>query len=304
MSDFLHDGWSIFIAVTTIVSILACLALLIIAARRRQMSDDNSTGHVFDGDLVEMNNPLPRWWMGLFVLTIVFALGYVVVYPALGSYKGLLGWSSSGTLQAEQDMAEAESAKVYAAYAVQPAELLAGDASAMATGQRLFLNNCATCHGSDAKGSKGFPNLTDKDWLHGGSPEKIEETIREGRIGNMPPMGAAVGGAQDLHGVAQYVLSLSNGASDSVAVASSRAKFTVCASCHGIDGKGNTALGAPNLADDVWLHGWGEAAIVEIVTQGKRNVMPPQKDRLTAAQIHLLASYVWSLSHPRAVAVR
>jgi cytochrome c oxidase cbb3-type subunit 3 len=304
MSDFLHDGWSIFIAATTLVGILACLALLIIAARRRQMAEDNSTGHVFDGDLVEMNNPLPRWWMGLFVLTIVFALGYVVVYPALGSYKGLLGWSSSGTLQADQEMAAAESAKVYARYAMQPAELLAGDASAMASGQRLFLNNCAACHGSDAKGSKGFPNLTDSDWLHGGSPEKIEETIREGRIGNMPAMGAVIGGAENLHRVSQYVLSLSNSANDAVAAALGRSKFAVCAGCHGLDGKGNTAVGAPNLTDDVWLYGWGEAGIVDIVTQGRRNVMPPQKERLTEAQIHLLAGYVWSLSHPRAVASR
>ena len=175
----------------------------------------------------------------------------------------------------------------------------------MAIGQRLFLNNCATCHGSDARGSKGFPNLTDADWLHGGTPEKIEETITLGRTGVMPPMAAAVGSAADVRDVANYVLSLSGDPHN----ADRRrrrggSKFAACAACHGADGKGNPALGAPNLADKVWLHGWGEDAIVDIVEHGKTSVMPAQAGRLTPEQIHLLASYVWSLSQTRRTASR
>jgi cytochrome c oxidase cbb3-type subunit 3 len=166
----------------------------------------------------------------------------------------------------------------------------------MAIGERLFINNCAACHGSDARGSKGFPNLADSDWLHGGTPEKIEETITEGRQGTMPPMAAAIGGPQEIHEVAQYVLSLSGSPHDSTAQFG-KPRFMACAGCHGIDGKGNPALGAPNLTDKVWLHGWGEDAIVAMVNNGKLNVMPPQKERLSKEQIHVLASYVWSLSN-------
>ena len=169
-------------------------------------------------------------------------------------------------------------------------------------GERLFANNCAQCHGADARGSKGFPNLTDADWLYGGAPEKIVETINGGRQGNMPPMAAAVGSAEDVKNVANYVLSLSGSPHNAVAAELGKAKFAVCAACHGPDGKGNQALGAPNLTDKIWLHGWGEQAIVNIVTQGKVNVMPAQKERLAPEQIHVLGAYVWSLSQGRAVA--
>jgi cytochrome c oxidase cbb3-type subunit 3 len=304
MSDFFSSGWSVFIAVATLVSLAACLALLVFASRRTKMADDNSTGHVFDGDLVEMNNPMPMWWVVLFVLTVVFALGYVYAFPALGSVAGSLGWTSRGELEADQAQAAKEIAKVYAAYTAVPAEMLSQDDKAMAIGQRLFINNCAACHGSDARGSKGFPNLTDDDWLHGGSPEKIEETITLGRTGVMPPMAAAVGSAADVHDVAQYVLSLSKSPYDSIAASSGKAKFAACAACHGADGKGNQAIGAPNLTDNIWLHGWGEAAITEIVNNGKTNVMPGQGGRLSQEQIHVLASYVWGLSHPRRTAAR
>ena len=304
MSDFFSDGWSIFIAVTTIVSLIACLALLAFASKRTQMANDNSTGHVFDDDLVEMNNPLPMWWVVLFILTVVFSFVYVYFFPGLGSAAGSLGWTSRGELAADQARANEAMAKVYAPYAQLTAEALSQDPKAMAIGQRLFLNTCSTCHGSDARGSKGFPDLTDGDWLHGGTPEKIEETITQGRTGVMPPMAAAVGSAADVRDVANYVLSLSGDPHDSIAASSGRKKFVACAACHGADGKGNQALGAPNLADKVWLHGWGEEAIIEMVNKGKTNVMPPQAGRLTPGQIHLLASYVWSLSQPRRVAQR
>ncbi len=304
MSDFLSSGWSIFIAVATVAGLLACLALLVFASRRKAMADDNSTGHVFDGDLVEMNNPLPMWWIVLFVLTVVFALAYVYVFPGLGAAPGSLGWTSRGELAADQARVNETTATVYAAYAQKPAEELSRDAAAMAIGQRLFLQNCAQCHGSDARGSKGFPNLTDDDWLHGGSPEKIEETIALGRIGVMPPMAAAVGNSTDVRNVANYVLSLSGSPHNAIAAAEGKKKFVVCAACHGADGKGNQAIGAPNLADKIWLHGWGEDAIVAMVNEGKTNVMPAQGGRLTPAQIHLLASYVWSLSHVRQTAAQ
>jgi cytochrome c oxidase cbb3-type subunit III len=299
MSDFFSSGWSLFIALATLVSLIACLVLLVFASRRKPMAGDNSTGHVFDEDLVEMNNPLPLWWVVLFVLTVLFSLVYVYAFPGLGAAAGSLGWTSRGELEADQAKVAASMAKVYAVYAQQPAEALSRDVRAMAIGQRLFINNCATCHGSDARGSKGFPNLTDNDWLHGGTPEKIEETITIGRTGVMPPMAAAVGSASDVHNVANYVMSLSGDPHNAIAAAAGKAKFAVCAACHGADGKGNQAIGAPNLTDKIWLHGWGEAAIVDMIDHGKTNVMPAQGGRLTAAQIHLLASYVWSLSQSR-----
>jgi cytochrome c oxidase cbb3-type subunit 3 len=304
MSDFFSGGWSIFIAVTTVAGLIACLVLLVFASRRKAMAADNSTGHVFDEDLVEMNNPLPMWWIVLFVVTVVFALAYVYVYPGLGAAPGAIGWTSRGELAADQARANEASAKVYGAYAQRSAPELSRDPAAMAIGQRLFLQNCATCHGSDARGSKGFPNLTDDDWLHGGTPEKIEETITLGRIGVMPPMAAAVGTATDVHNVANYVLSLSGSPHNAIAAAEGRKKFVVCAACHGADGKGNQTIGAPNLTDKIWLHGWGEDAIVAMVNEGKTNVMPAQSGRLTPAQIHLLASYVWSLSQVRPTALQ
>jgi cytochrome c oxidase cbb3-type subunit 3 len=304
MSDFFSSGWSLFIALATLISLAACLVLLVFASRRKPMAGDNSTGHVFDEDLVEMNNPLPLWWVVLFVLTVLFSFVYVYAFPGLGASPGTLGWTSRGELEAEQAKVAASMAKVYAEYAQQPAEALSRDVRAMAIGQRLFINNCSTCHGSDARGSKGFPNLTDGDWLHGGTPEKIEETITLGRIGMMPPMAAAVGSASDVRDLANYVMSLSGDPHNAIAAAAGRKKFAACAACHGAEGKGNQAIGAPNLADKVWLHGWGEAAIVDMIDHGKTNVMPAQGGRLTPAQIHLLASYVWSLSQSRQTASR
>ncbi|MEO6407296.1 MAG: cytochrome-c oxidase, cbb3-type subunit III [Burkholderiaceae bacterium] len=297
MSDFFGVGWSIYIAAATLLGLLACLALLFIAARRRVMANDNTTGHVWDEDLTELNNPLPRWWMWLFVGTVVFALGYLVVYPGLGSVPGTFGWTSVAQHADEQTAARDVAAPLFAGMAATPVPTLARQPQAMAIGERLFANNCAACHGSDARGSKGFPNLTDTDWLWGGSPEQIAETITKGRSGSMPPMAAAVGTPDDVRNVANYVLSLSGAAHNNVAAQLGRSKFAVCAACHGAEGTGNPALGAPNLADKVWLHGWGDEAVIAMVTNGKTNVMPAHGERLSAEQIHVLTAYVWGLSN-------
>ena len=303
MSDFFNNGWALFVGAATVIGLLWCLWLLFVASKREVMGADNTTGHVYDEDLVEMNNPLPRWWALLFVLTILFSFGYVVVYPGLGSLPGQFGWTSVNQYEAEQQKAGVLMTQVYAKFKDLPAADLRKSPEAMAIGERLFINNCATSHGSDAKGSKGFPNLTDDDWLYGGSPEKIVETITLGRIGTMPPMAAAVGTPVDVSNVANYVLSLSGSPHNAIAAAAGRPKFAVCSACHGADGKGNQALGAPNLTDGTWLYGWGEDAIVAMVNNGKTNVMPAQGQRLSAAQIHVLGAYVWSLSQSGTAAV-
>jgi len=298
MSDFTSDFWSFYVAGISIVSIAACGLLLWFSGKAKAMTaNDNTTGHIWDGDLREMNNPLPRWWVGLFIITIVFGAVYLWLYPGLGSFKGSASWSSTGQHATEVAKGNAEVAPLYATFTAMAPEAVAKDPKARAIGERLYVNNCAQCHGSDARGSKGFPNLTDGDWLHGGTPEIIKTTLVNGRNGLMPPMAAAVGTADDVKNVANYVLSLSGSPHDSVRANLGKAKFGVCAACHGADGKGNYALGAPNLTDDIWLHGYGEAAITNIVNAGKNNIMPAQADKLTEAQIHVLSSYVWSMSN-------
>ena len=299
MRDFTSNFWSVYVAGITLVSILACLLLLWFTGKAKAMTaSDNTTGHVWDGDLREMNNPLPRWWAWLFVITVIFALIYLALYPGLGSYDGKLAWTSKGQHQSEVDKGNAETAPLYAKFAAMKPEDVAKDSQAMAIGERLFMNNCAQCHGSDARGNKGIPNLTDNFWLGGGTPEIIKNNIIKGRTGMMPPMAAAVGSADDVKNVAQYVLSLSGSPHDSVRAALGQEKFVVCAACHGPDGKGIQAIGSGNLTNQsVWLHGRGEANIISMINNGKTNQMPAQGDKFTEAQIHVLASYVWGLSN-------
>lgn len=298
MSDFVNNFWSIYVAAITLGGIIGCMLLLYITARKKVVpSADNTTGHVWDEDLRELNHPMPKWWVGLFIITSVFGFAYLAAYPGLGSFAGKLGWSQRGAYENEMAKAKADLEPLYAKFTSMPTEEMAKDPQAMAIGERLFMNNCAQCHGSDARGGKSFPNLTDGDWLHGGTPEKIRETITGGRIGVMPPMAAAVGSPDDVRNLAHYVLSLSGSPHDSLKASLGKSKFTACAACHGMDGKGNQALGAPNLTDDIWLHGWGEAAITAMINNGKHNEMPAQKEKLTEAQIAVLASYVWGLSH-------
>jgi len=298
MSDFTGSFWSSYVAIISLVGILACLVLLWVTARKKSVGNaDNTTGHVWDEDLREMNNPLPLWWVGLFVITVIFGLSYLFLYPGLGAYTGSKAWSSKAEYDTEILKANAALQPLYARFEAMAVQDVAKDPQAHAIGERLFMNHCAQCHGSDAQGSKGYPNLTDSDWLHGGTPEKIKESISLGRVGNMPPMAAVVGTSDDMRNLAHYVLSLSGSPHDSLKAGFGKPHFGACAACHGVDGKGMMAVGAPNLSDKVWLHGWGEEAIVAMVHKGKQNIMPAQQDRLSASQIHVLTSYVWSLSN-------
>jgi len=302
MTDFTSAFWPYFISAIVIGGIVFCMAVLLLTSKSHDAAHTGeSTGHVYDEDIIEMNNPMPRWWMWMFVLTCVFGVAYLFLYPGLGTWEGKLGWSQ--VKQYEQEVKESNDriAPIYAKYANMPAEEVAKDAKAMAIGERLFMNNCAQCHGSDAHGSRGFPNLTDNDWLYGGAPETIKETITNGRNGMMPPMAAAIGNADEVKNVAHYVLSLSESAHDTNRAALGKEKFAACAACHGVDGKGNQAIGAPNLTDDTWLHGAGEAAIIERINHGKNNKMPAQGSRFTPEQIHVLAAYVWRFSNAEAV---
>lgn len=302
MSDFDNGFWSWYVAAISLLSVLACGLLLYLAGKATVVTHDgvadNTTGHVWDGDLREYNNPLPRWWLWLFILTIVFSLVYLAIFPGLGSFKGLLNWSTQAEHQQDVKLLRAEVAPLYAAFAAQPIEGLAKDQRALAVGERLFMNNCSQCHGSDGGGSKGFPNLTNVNsaWLGERGAAHIVQTITNGRTGLMPPMAAAVGSEADISELAHYVLSLSSSPHNQLKAASGKTKFATCAACHGVDGKGNKALGAPNLTDDYWLHGWGEAAIISAIKNGKNNVMPAQSPSLSAEQIHVVAAYVLSLS--------
>ena len=296
MSQFTSGFWDLYIAVISVVSILACAIFLKVQSVRRSTEGDTS-GHTWDEDLTEYNNPLPRWWAWLFYLTIVFALVYLVLYPGLGSYAGKLGWTQLKQLDDETRAADARFGPIYEKFAAQEVTALAKNPEALAIGQKLFLNHCAQCHASDGGGSRGFPSLADRDWLWGGTPEAIKASIAGGRTGAMPPLGAAIGGDEGAKDVAHYVLKLAGRTHDGLRAHNGEAKFkAVCAACHGAQGKGNPQLGAPNLTDDIWLHGSSQDAIIETIMKGRSNQMPAHKDFLSPAKIHLLAAYVFSLS--------
>ncbi len=302
MSDFYSVFWDYYVAILTLVSIAACGWLLWSQGRRRvtvvpgQTAD--TTGHLWDGDLREYQNPMPRWWIVLFYLTIVFAIVYLVLYPGLGTqFKGILGWSQARQHADEMKAADVKYGPIFAAYLAQPLEKVAADPRARQMGERIFLNYCAQCHGSDARGARGFPNLADNVWYWGGTPEAIKESIVNGRQAAMPTMAAAVGGAEDVADVAHYVLSLSNSAHDPVRAARGKEKFAACAACHGADGKGNPALGARDLTQKAFLYGQTVAGITETISKGRGGVMPAHKGILSDGEIQLVAAYVYSLSH-------
>jgi cytochrome c oxidase cbb3-type subunit 3 len=252
MSEFTSGFWDVYIAVLSVVSIVACALFLRSQSVRKAPAAGETTGHRWDEDLAEYNNPLPRWWSWLFYITIVFALAYLVLYPGLGSWRGTLGWSQAGQLREETAAAQAQFGPLYEKFAATEVAALAREPQALAIGQKLFLNHCAQCHASDAGGSRGFPDLTDRDWLWGGDAGAVRTSITEGRVGMMPPFGAALG-EQGVKDLAHYVRSLSGLTTDSVRVAKGRELFMAnCVACHGAEGKGNALLGAPNLTDQVW----------------------------------------------------
>ncbi|WP_338845310.1 cytochrome-c oxidase, cbb3-type subunit III [Massilia sp. W12] len=304
MADFFNQGWSLWITVISIAGVIGCgLLLRSQSTVKVKLGPDGkplpagTTGHVWDEDLEESNNPLPRWWSIMFYLTLIFGAAYLFLYPALGSYAGYYNWSSKAQYEAEMAAAEKEFGPIFNKYMAMDVPSVAKDPQARAIGERMFLNSCAQCHGSDAQGSKGFPNLADTDWLYGGKPETIKQTITAGRHGQMPAMAAALGGDADVQNVANYVLSLSGAAHDPIKAVLGKPKFAACAACHGADGKGNQAMGAPNLTDKVWLHGGGLQNVMESITKGRDNQMPAHKEILSPAKIHLLTAYVWGLSN-------
>ena len=287
--------------IVTLVSLLNIVGLMILLAGLRRKPGESSTttettGHVWDGDLRELNNPLPRWWLWLFVITVVFGLGYLVVYPGLGNYAGTFGWSSERQLAEQSAAAEKLLAKTFEPFEHKSAISLASNSDAVRIGRNLFVNNCAACHGSDARGAPGFPNLTDHDWLFGGSPEAIVQSISQGRTSVMPAWRDALGGDSGVEDVLRYVMSLSGRDLPAGDLASGKAKFaTICAACHGPDGHGNQLLGAPNLTDHVWLNGGSVAAVRETIASGRHAEMPAHLQRLGETRVNLLAAYVISL---------
>lgn len=295
MSDFVSGFWNLYVVVIVLASILACAVLLYMQGKAT-FTPGKTMGHVWDETLEEYNNPMPKWWSWLFVVTVIFALVYLALYPGLGKFQGVLGWSSVGQYNAERERMDATVQPMYSKYLGMDVKALAADKQAMETGKRLYLTYCMQCHGADGRGAKGFPNLTDSDWLYGGEPDQIKQTIAEGRMGVMPPHAQL--GADTIKDLANYVRSLSGLPNDSVRAAKGKEAFTSagCVGCHGMDAKGMQALGAPNLTDKVWLYGSSEATIVETITNGRQNKMPSWKAFLGDAKDHLLTAYVYSLS--------
>jgi cytochrome c oxidase cbb3-type subunit 3 len=300
MADFTDSFWDLYIATLCLLGIAGCAILLWSQSVHRVApggNTDGTTGHVWDGDLKELNTPMPRWWMWLFYLTIVFSLVYLVLYPGLGDYPGKLGWTSTGQYKQELASADKEYGPLFKQYQQMDIKAVAADPQARAIGERMFLTYCAQCHGSDARGNKGYPNLTDGDWLYGGTPDLIKTTILKGRNGVMPPMAAALPSDKDVENVAHYVMSLSGSTADPIKAVMGKPGFSACMACHGAGGVGNQALGAPNLSDKVWLHGGSAETIMETIRKGRNSTMPAFEDFLGDAKSHVLAAYVWGLSN-------
>ncbi|HET7811893.1 MAG TPA: cytochrome-c oxidase, cbb3-type subunit III [Steroidobacteraceae bacterium] len=293
----MSTAFSIFVIVLTLANVAGALWLLWWTRRApgEANTTEHTTGHVWDEDLTELNNPLPRWWLWLFLLTVVFGLVYFVLYPAMGNYPGTLKWTSRTEHAAESQLNAQRIEQALAPFSARSVAELSKDGAALNIGRNLFLNNCATCHGSDGGGAPGFPNLTDKDWLYGGDPDTLVATIGGGRNGIMPPWGEALG-ARGVEDVLAYVMSLSGRKLEAGDAHAGREKFQqLCAACHGPDAHGNPAMGAPNLTDGTWLHGGSLAAVRETIEKGRTGSMPAHAARLGETRVKLLAAYVLSL---------
>lgn len=293
-------GFSAFIIIVTLANIVAALWLLWANTRARSAAlDAPDTGHVWDEDLMELNRPMPRWWLWLFVGTVVLGVGYLVLFPGLGRFPGLLDWTQAIRYRAEVEAAEARQAPFYRRYAALSLPQLAADPAALSTGRNLFALHCAGCHGSDGRGAPGFPNLTDDDWLYGGQPEAVLASIREGRIGVMPAWQAALGeaGVDDL---VAYVRNLSGHSVDPEQATAGATRYAAfCVACHGPDGRGSTVLGAPNLTDDIWLYGGSDEDLRRTIAEGRQHAMPAHRSLLGEDRVRLLAAWVLQLANDR-----
>ncbi len=295
-ADFVSNFWHWFIIIPTVVGILALIPLVIFNRGKKITDKPETMGHVWDEDLEEYNNPLPKWWLNMFYITIVFGLGYLLLYPGLGTFQGMWGWSSTGQYDREITAANEEFGPLFKKYAAIDVETLAKDPEALKTGERLFANYCSTCHGADARGAVGFPNLRDDAWLYGSEPVAIKTSILNGRAGMMPGWQAALGD-DGVKQVTEFVLSLSRKDVDLDAAQAGREHYNkMCIACHGPEAKGNKALGGANLADNVWLYGGSRNAVMRTIAQGRQGRMPPHKDFLGEDKAHLLTAYVYSLS--------
>jgi len=297
MSDFTSEFWSWFIIAIAGGGII-WLVILLRGNSKTTEEIGVPTGHVWDEDLEELNNPLPRWWLIMFYITIVFAIGYLILYPGMGSFKGVLGWTEIGEYEAEVAAADAEFGPLFEKFEKTPIPELAADKTAMNAGERLYVNYCSVCHGSDARGAPGFPNLRDNDWLYGGEPENIETTIMHGRAGVMPAWEGPLGGDEGVNQVATYVMSLAGRDVDDTLAAAGKVKYDMfCVGCHMPGGTGNQMLGAPNLTNNVWLYGGSPRTIKQSIAKGRSGKMPAHNEFLGSAKSHILAAYVYSLTH-------
>jgi len=296
MADFTSGFWQWYIFILVALSIAACFVLISWMSRGKKPAKVETMGHEWDG-IEELNNPLPMWWLYMFYITLFFGIGYLLLYPGSGLFGGAFKWSEVGQYEQEMKVADQKYGPLYEKFRNQSLAAVAADHDALNIGKRLFMTYCTGCHGSDAGGGPGFPNLRDSDWLYGGAPEQIKTSIMNGRSGAMPAWGAMLG-QEGVFNVSEYVISLSGRQANPDAVAAGKEKFQqVCVACHGADGKGNQALGAPNLTDNIWLYGGSQAAIMKTISEGRNGRMPAHGEFLGEAKVHLLAAYVWSLSH-------
>lgn len=296
MTDFTSRFWPWFIGIVTVLSILACLALVRWMSRGKPPVEIRTLGHVWDETLAELNNPMPGWWLKMFYVTLVFGALYLVLYPGLGAARGAFGWTQAGQYEREMAKANEVYGPIYDKFANVEVRQLAQDGEARRIGHRLFMTYCTNCHGADAGGGPGFPSLRDFDWLYGGAPENIEASIAGGRNGVMPPWGAVLG-EQGVFNVAEYVRSLSGRDVNINAAALGKERFNqLCVACHGADGRGNAAIGAPNLTDPAWLYGGSQRAIMDSIRSGRNGRMPAHADFLGPAKVRLLTAYVYGLS--------
>jgi cytochrome c oxidase cbb3-type subunit 3 len=289
------SGWSWFVVVLTLGNIAGALWLLLTTSRAKGAgSSAETTGHRWDGDLTELNRPLPRWWYYLFLLSCAWGLAYLVFYPGLGNFRGVLGWDQESQHAAEEAAVARAQAPRYARFAALPLPELARDPDAMATARSLYATTCTACHGSDARGAPGFPDLTDADWLYGSEPDTLLATIADGRTGVMPPWEAVLGD-KGIAEVVSYLRSLHGEPADAAAQSGAAAFATYCAACHGADAKGNHALGAPDLTDAVWLYGGDPDTLRRSIAAGRTGSMPAHRPALGDDRVRLLAAYVLSL---------